>query len=65
MTVVNYGIFIKLLTKAMPLDATSKARIYKLYRIAVEHACDLEATVAPFTYFSTNVLPWAWDEQAV
>jgi len=39
MTVVNYGIFIKLLTKAMPLDATSKARIYKLTIEAYEQTC--------------------------
>jgi hypothetical protein len=35
----------------MPLDAASKARIFKLYRIAVMHACDVEVTVAPFTDF--------------
>ena len=49
-------IFIKLLTKAMPLDVTSKARIFELHRIAVVHFCGVEATVAPFTDFLKDVL---------
>jgi hypothetical protein len=40
----------------MPLDVTSKSRIFKLYKIAVVHTCDLEVTVAQFTDFSKGVL---------
>jgi hypothetical protein len=49
----------------MPLDVTSKFRIFKLYRIAVVHACVLEVTVAPFTDFLKGVLRYIWEEQAV
>jgi hypothetical protein len=51
-----FTIFIKLLTNAMPLVATSKARIFKLHRISVLHTCYVEATVAQFTDFSKDVL---------
>lgn len=40
----------------MPLDSTSKARNFKIHRIAVVQFCDVEATVAPFTDFSKDVL---------
>jgi len=51
-----WTVFIKLLTKATPLDATSNAHIFKLYRIAAVHACDVEASVATFIDLSTDVL---------
>jgi hypothetical protein len=32
----------KLRTNAMPPDATSKARVFKIHTIAVVHACNVE-----------------------